>query len=316
MASLRSQLASRFSHLALKRDDTDPAALVSRLRRLNRVIQHLPWRPAAGISREDTILAGVPGTWYRPAQARGTLLYLHGGAFVSGLNNLYHRLAATLAERLQYQVFLIDYRLAPEHPFPAAADDCLAVYTALAHQANGGKLALAGDSAGGNLTLVTLLSARDNGLRLPDATVALSPVTDMARPAAWRSANDPRDCLLSARMISQANSLYVGTTDPACTRISPLRGQLSNLPPLLILASHSECLRDDSLDFAAACRQQGSTVTVLTRPDMPHVWPVFLGLMPEADTDLQACIDFIHQQPRQPAGTLTHTLHTTARNLT
>jgi acetyl esterase/lipase len=251
-----------------------------------------------GVSLRQARVADVPGQWLSTTDPQVTLLYLHGGAFVGGRLDSYHHFCSSLAKQLNARIFLADYRLAPEHPYPAAPDDAFAVYRALIRE--GLPLIVAGDSAGGNLTLVTLLRARDHGLPMPACAVALSPGADATGELMSREANNDSDPMLSRVMIDGAIALYLQGADPKDPDVSPCRGEFHGLPPLMLTVSEEECLRDDAYAVAERARQAGVPVNLLSRPDMPHVWPIFSLLLPEARQDSRRLVRFM--KGHLPAG--------------
>lgn len=287
MTSLTMRVTNQIFRLTVKSYRGSSAGFVRRFRLLTRISGAGATVPA-GVLRAAGTVAGVPGEWLVPHGARGTLLYLHGGAFVSGSPAMYRRFCAALAQRLSLRVFVPDYRLAPEHPFPAASDDACAVYEALvAELSRRDVLVVAGDSAGGNLALGVLQYAELRGLRRATCAVLVSPGLDMTSSGSSMHRNARRDHMLSPHIIDHATKIYMGGGDARDPRASPLFGQLAGLPPLLITVSDSECLRDDALRLAAGVRAAGGVAHLLTRPDAPHVWPVLIHLLPEADEDLR-----------------------------
>lgn len=287
MTSLTTRVANQIFRLAVKSYRGSPDGFVRRFRLLTRISGARATVPS-GVLCADATVAGVPGEWLVPHGARGTLLYLHGGAFVSGSPAMYRRFCATLAQRLSLRVFVPDYRLAPEHPFPAAPDDASAVYEALAAELGRDEaLVVAGDSAGGNLALGVLQQAALNGLRRATCAVLISPGLDMTGSGVSLRQNARRDHMLSRHIIDHAIKTYMAGGDARDPRASPLFGQLAGLPPLLVTVSDSECLRDDALRLVAGVRDAGGVARLLSRPDAPHVWPVFINLLPEADEDLR-----------------------------
>ena len=159
-------------------------------------------------------------------------------------------------------------------------------------------LVVAGDSAGGNLTLVTLLRARDEGLPMPVCAIAISPGADATGELMSRQANNDSDPMLSQAMIDGATKLYLQGADPLHPYASPCRGDYRQLPPLMLTVSEEECLRDDAYAVAERARQAGVPVKLLSRPDMPHVWPILRLLLPEARKDTERLINFVQTQLR------------------
>lgn len=250
-----------------------------------------------GVTREPGEVGGVPGDWLRTENAGLTLLYLHGGAFMAGKIQTYHPFCGRLAQLLNADVFLVDYRLAPEHPFPAPVEDCFTAFRALLDSGVAPeKLVVAGDSAGGSLTLATLLRARQEGLPQPRCAVGISAATDATCEAASIVANRRSDSMLSPAMIRQASAIYLDGTDPHEILVSPSLADFHGLPPLMFTVSETECLRDDTYAAVAQARKAGIPVEVVARKGLPHVWPIFWPLLPEARQDAKRIAAFIQQQ--------------------
>ena len=185
-------------------------------------------------------------------------------------------------------MFVPDYRLAPEHPFPAAPADAAAIYAALAGSLGSREvMVVAGDSAGGNLALGALQQAAERGLRQADCAVLVSPGLDLTGGGASLRHNSGHDHMLSRHIIDHAIATCLAGADARDPRASPLLGSLAGLPPLLVTVSDSECLLHDALRLQARVRRSGGIARLLRRPDTPHVWPVFVHLLPEADEDFR-----------------------------
>jgi acetyl esterase/lipase len=224
------------------------------------------------------------------------LLYLHGGGFVSGCGGFYLTLAAHLSAVAKCAVLLPDYRLAPEHRFPAGLEDCVR-----AHQwmiANGPSGAapsratfIAGDSAGGSLTLATLLALRDRHQPLPAGGIALSPTTDLT--LASESLQTVSDPIISARTMPVFRELYLGKTDPRNPLASPVFGDYRGVPPLLIQVGEHEMLRDDSIRVAKKARADGVSVKLEVWPGMFHVFQSHEPLLPEGREAIAHAADFM-----------------------
>jgi len=246
-------------------------------------------RLPAGVKAER-VKAPVRGEWLRPLQARRgrALLYLHGGGYISGAPRTHRSITARLARQLGVTVFALDYRLAPEHPYPAALDDALAAWRWLLEQGyRADRIWLAGDSAGGGLALALMLAARQQQLPLPAACALFSPWTDLACTGAAIEENVARCAWFMPAQVRFAAALYAGATAMTDPLVSPLYGDPAGLPPLLIHASDSELLRDDALRLATRAEAAGVPVAMKLWHGLPHAWPNFAGLMPEAD----ACLD-------------------------
>ena len=205
------------------------------------------------------------------------LLYLHGGGWVSGSGGNYLPLAADISVAAKCVVLLPDYRLAPEHPFPAGLEDCIAAHDWLIANGPLGPGAakttfIAGDSAGGNLTLATLLALRDRKRPLPAGGIALSAATDFT--LASKSLKTVRDPIISARTMPEFRDLYLGKTDPRNPLASPVFGDYRGIPPLLIQVGEHEMLRDDSVRVAKKARSYGIAVKLEVWPGMVHVFQI------------------------------------------
>ncbi len=223
--------------------------------------------------------------WFTPAHACGERLvyFIHGGGWVFGLIPYYDVLLSWIARAACSRVAALDYRLAPEYPFPAALEDCLFVYRwLLARGHDPARMAVMGDSAGGNLALAAMLAARDEGLPLPAAGVCLSPATDLASRGESYRANRRREALLPDHFVDFARQAYLDGKDARNPLISPLYADLRGLPPLLIQVGGDEILLSDAEKFAVAARQAGVDARLHVYPGMWHVWQTAVPYLPEA----------------------------------
>lgn len=240
----------------------------------------LPADPALVFDRVD--LGGVStlrGT-YPGGATDGALLYFHGGGFVIGSAQAYRLLAAELARSAGLTAYAPDYRLAPEHPFPAAIDDCRAAYLALLAQGIAPeRIVLAGDSAGGGLVISTLLALRDAGDPLPAAAVALSPWVDLSGTSRSTSAKAAEDAALTGDGLQACVRHYIGDGNRNHPLASPIHADLSGLPPVMIQVGSAEILLDDALALAAAAGHAGTAVRLEIWPNMPHVWHAFAFML-------------------------------------
>jgi len=245
------------------------------------------------VTRVDT--NGVSSEWIgeEDAARRGVLLYLHGGAFSLHLPNGYRQLAFRLARKTGMRVLLPAYRLAPEHRFPAGLDDCFAACRWLVGQGfSPERMAVAGDSAGGNLTLALLMRLRDEGWPLPACAALMSPVTDLTGGSPSVHGNEDSDVLFDRHALTLVLSAYLDgapADDPAA---SPLFGDWAGLPPLLFHVSGSEMLLDDSLRAAERARACGVDARVKVWPGMPHVFQL-IGMLPQSKQSLDEIGAFI-----------------------
>ncbi|OQB25923.1 MAG: Monoterpene epsilon-lactone hydrolase [Chloroflexi bacterium ADurb.Bin180] len=261
-----------------------------------------------GVTRETVLAGGVAAEWLVPEKAqRGVLFYLHGGAWTLGYYQPHRWMVAKMAQATERRALVLDYRLAPEHPFPAALDDCLAAYEWLLDQgARAQEIVIGGDSAGGNLTLAMLLALRDSRRPLPAAAVCLSPVTALVPPEGVElapvDAPQVRDAGLPVEWAQNQLASYVGDNDPRQPLISPYYGHLRGLPPLLIQAGGNEWLREDAARFTAKAQEAGADVTLQVWPGMWHVWQILVGWMPEADRAVEEIAAFCRRQQAQGGG--------------
>jgi len=235
------------------------------------------------VSFEDVDAGGVPSEWFRHDEAEPgrVLLYLHGGGYSICSIDSHRELMCRLAIAGKTAVLGIEYRLAPEHPFPAQLEDSTSAYRWLLDQGIEPKrIIIAGDSAGGGLTMSTLLQLRDDGDPLPAAGVLLSPWVDLEASSGSYIANEPYD-YLSRRAIRRYAKRFVGTADLRNPLAAPIHADLSGLPPLLIHAGGAEALLNDSLQLARKARDAGVEVQLDVWPDMTHVWQLFASFVPE-----------------------------------
>ncbi|MCC5965856.1 MAG: alpha/beta hydrolase [Natronohydrobacter sp.] len=247
-------------------------------------------------------IAGIPALWTeKPAPGAPFILYIHGGGYVMGNPRTHAALARYLARKAQMPVLLPDYRLAPEHPFPAAFDDALAVWQGLLAQGHQpGQIALGGDSAGGGIALALLGHLCTENLPRPGCAYAFSPFTDLTYSGTSITENAKTEILLPPQRLEQLRARVLNGADPADPRISPLFARFPKAPPVLIQVARTEILRDDSRRMAAHLRAQGVQVTIQEWGNLPHVWQFFPGWLPEARKALSDAAAFIRQQLRAP----------------
>ncbi|HXX47223.1 MAG TPA: alpha/beta hydrolase [Myxococcota bacterium] len=238
----------------------------------------------AGVIREPREVNGVPAEWISMpgAAADRVVLYFHGGGYVIGSIATHRELAARLSAASGARVLLIDYRLGPEHRFPAAVEDAVAAYRWLLGAGySPAHVAFAGDSAGGGLTLAALLAVRDAKLPLPATGVCLSPWVDLEGSGASMTAKAADDPIVQKGPLLQLASHYLGSADPRAPLASPLYADLRGLPPLLIQVGGAETLLDDSTRIAEKLRAAKVEVELEVWPDLIHVWQAF-AMLPEA----------------------------------
>lgn len=251
-------------------------------------------------SFEPGSLGGIPGEWVRPraGDASRRLFYVHGGGFVACSPRTHRPITGALARR-GFTVFAPEYRLAPEHPFPAGLNDVIAAWTAFRAA---GPASLAGESAGGNLALSLMLAARDRGLPLPSAACLFSPVTDLAALDGSRVSNGRRDAMFHARSIAEVAPLYVGEGDPRTPLASPVYGDPTGLPPLLLHVGDREILRDDAVRVADRAKAAGVETRLRIFPVVAHAWQFADQMLPEAKASLDEAAEFLKHHAGRETG--------------
>lgn len=259
----------------------------------------------SGIRTADVILGGRPTLLVEPdAGLRdGTILYFHGGGNVFGSPQTALSLTAQLVVKTGFRSFSPDYRLAPEHPFPAGIEDTLSAYRALLEDGTDpSAIVFAGDSAGGGLTVTTCLAARDAGLPLPAAIVAFSPGLDATRTGESIDAKAGIDPIFTRAALERTGAMYMAGQDPHQPLLSPaILADLNGFPPMLLQAGTNELLLDDSTRMAARAAAAGVDVILDITADVPHVFQSFAGgVLDEADQALDRAALFINQHLRTP----------------
>ena len=249
-----------------------------------------------GVDVKEEAIGGVPAEIVTPAEhGAGTFLYFHGGGYAIGSPVSHRHLVAALAAASNTRAVAPDYRLAPEHPFPAAVDDALASYRGLIDAgAAPGSIVVGGDSAGGGLTAATLLAIRDAGLPLPAAGVCISPWADLTGEAESYRTHADRDPLVFGEDINRWGRAYLAGADPRTPLASPLHADLSGLPPLLIQVGSEEVLLDDSRGLAERCEAAGVEATLEVWDDMIHVWHWFGEYLDEAAKAVARIGEFVN----------------------
>ncbi len=258
---------------------------VAEMRALFSIFSEITEKPA-GVTWAEVDAGGVPGIW---ADADGgakdrVIQYLHGGGYAIGDAHSYNHFTGHLAKTAGCRVLCLDYRLAPEHPYPAALTDSTAAYGWLLRQ--GWKpecLALAGDSAGGGLTLATLLALRDAGTALPAAAVPISPWADMEAAGATMTTNAGQDVLIQRPMLLGMAAMFLNGHDARDPLASPIHADFTGLPPLCIQVGGHETLLDDARRVAGAAQKAGVNATLDVFPDMQHIFQIGAGRVPESN---------------------------------
>jgi epsilon-lactone hydrolase len=241
-------------------------------------------RVAKDVACEPVTAGGVPAEWIvAPGAAQDrVILYLHGGGYVMGSINTHRAMIARISRAAQAKALALDYRLAPEHPFPAAIEDATAAYRWLLAQGyKPGKIVIAGDSAGGGLVLATLLALRDAQTPLPAAAVPISAWSDMEGTGASMKTRASKDPMVANGSLLDMAKVYVGNADRRNPLASPLHGDYRGLPPMLMQVGDAEVLLDDSTRVAEKAKAAGVKVDLEVWPDMVHVWHVYAKILPE-----------------------------------
>ncbi len=301
--SWRLQFFDAMARALIRRQDWgEGPALASRARRVLGMPSLWRWSQGRGAHFVSEEGAPVKGEWALPAkETAGTLLYLHGGGYVA-CSPLTHRpIAAGLARRGGFRVFSLDYRLAPEYPYPAALDDAVAAYQwllssgdlTLAGGATGSGLALAGDSAGGGLALALMQRIRTMQLPLPSAVVLFSPWTDMEGSGQSIQANSGRCSMFLPQNITGFAQCYLAGHDPSDPMVSPVHADLSGLPPTLIQVGSRELLLDDARRTHQRILQTGGVSHLTEVEHVFHCWQMMDGLVPEAGAALDQAAAFM-----------------------
>lgn len=245
---------------------------------------------------EPFMMGPLPAEWIVPEEvAHGRVfLYLHGGAYCLGSIDSHRFLGGYLAELAKMKVVLIDYRLAPEHPLPAAVEDAVAAYRVLLQQGIAPeKITLGGDSAGGGLTIAALTALREAGDPLPGRAVCLSPWVDLSGSGRTMETKRHADLMLSPELLARYAAYYLNGRDASDPLASPLFADLAGLPPLLILVGTEEILLDDASRLAEKAQAAGVDVTLEVWPQMIHVWPALALVIPEGRQALVRIREFI-----------------------
>jgi monoterpene epsilon-lactone hydrolase len=268
------------------------------IRRRLQLIEPVVPRPPAGTKTTIFEIDGIRAveTLVRNARTDRCILYFHGGGYAFGTEPLVRDFTWRIGAATGASVLYFDYRLAPEHPFPAAVEDADTVYRWLAKRKGPQRIAFVGDSAGGGLVLATLHKMRDEGFVLPRAAVAISPWTDLALTGPSLQTNAKSDPMMDVKRMPAFAQLYLGGADPRHPYASPLYGDASGLPPVLIQVGSDEILRDDGVRMAEKLRAAGSEVELEEWPRMPHVWHHYARLIPEGRRAIERIGQFLESR--------------------
>ena len=252
--------------------------------------------PAEGVSVHAVDANGVPAEWISARDDGPVVVYVHGGGYCIGSLETHRPMLAHLAAAIRGRVLSVGYRLAPEHPHPAALQDTIASYQfVLASGVAAAETVLAGDSAGGGLALAALVALRDAGLPLPAAGVCLSPWADLTQSGATMATHADRDPMVHAHDLDRWADHYRGALPRDHPALSPMLAELAGLPPLLIEVGTAEVLLDDARRTATRAKAAGVDVTLNEAEDLIHVWHFFAGTVPEADDGIRRVAAFVER---------------------
>ncbi len=292
MASLRSQLIAWVMRKTMKKKlgkSGDPQKEREFLEKMTAMSS----RRALGRS---AIVGGVPGEWQqaKSGSTDNVILYLHGGAYVIGSPASHRDMVGAIVDAAQARAFIVDYRLAPETIFPGAVDDAVAVYKGLLENGEKAeKIIIAGDSAGGGLTMATLVSLKEQGIELPAAAICLSPWADLTFTGDSMIVKDKVDAMLGRDSLSWFAGLYLEGQDASQPLASPIFADLAGLPPLLIQVGSQEVLLDDAIRLNKAAKKAGVDVTLEVWDGQMHVWHLMSAVVPEGKHAIQVIGTFV-----------------------
>jgi epsilon-lactone hydrolase len=271
-----------------------PAGLVERRARLDALGAR--YTLPADVRTEQVDANGVPAEWTitQSADADRVIMFLHGGAYISGSIASHRHVMAELGRQAEARTLALGYRLAPEHAFPAALDDALAGYRFLLSSGyDAARITLAGESAGGGLAIATLLSLRDAGVTLPGSVWCSSPWVDLEMTGATMTSKAAVDPLIQKPYLIETAAAYLRGTDPRSPLVSPIHADLHGLPRMLIQVGSAETLLSDSIRLAAVAGEADVDVTLQVWPGMIHAWHLFYPQLAEGRRALAAVGAFI-----------------------
>jgi acetyl esterase/lipase len=282
----------------LREKATDPRAPIPIAER-RELLEAMSFKVNDDIDVETVQVAGIKAEWLRApgVQTDRAILYLHGGGYVIGSLNTHRALGGEISRASQAAVLMLDYRLAPEFPFPAAVEDGITGYRWLLEQGFApAQIAIAGDSAGGGLVVATLVAAREQGLAMPRSAVCISPWGDMTCSNELYRTRDDADPMVKHAGITQMAALYLNGADPKSPLASPNFADLTGLPPILIHVGSDETLLDDAIALDHKAKADGVQSTLEVWDQMIHVWHAFHPMLPEGKAGIERVGEFIRQQ--------------------
>jgi acetyl esterase/lipase len=298
MLSWQAMLLNGFFRFTMKRHGKKPLNL-GRLRSMGRNPPRSALAIPAGFNVENVVSdTGLDFDVADRSTAgkiapQAIVLYLHGGGYLFGSPKTHRQVIIAMAKAILGPCYGLDYRLAPEHPFPAALEDATAAYRWLRIRHPESQIVLAGDSAGAGLAIATAVAIRDAGLSPAKAIIGFSPYSDLAVTGASVETNARSCAMFTPRGIREAAAMYLNGADARDPRASPLYADLTGLPPMLLFVSRHETLRDDTLRLAERAAAAGVKVQLIERDRLPHVWPVFVTLLPEARAAFATVTEFV-----------------------
>ena len=280
------------------REKALPPGVEIPLEQMRKNMEKIAFKAADDIQAENVTVAGRAAEWVRApgSQTGRAILYLHGGGYVMGSANTHRSMVGEISRAAQAAALLVDYRLAPEFPFPAAVEDGVAAYRWLLDQGFAPKnLAVAGDSAGGGLAVATLVSARDQGLPMPAAAVPISPWSDLTCTNESYKTRAEADPMVGSGSIGNMANRYLQGKDAKNPYASPNFASLKALPPLLIHVGRDEVLLDDSIKLDQKAKADGVNSTLEIWDDMIHVWHAFHPMLPEGKQAIERVGAFLRE---------------------
>jgi epsilon-lactone hydrolase len=289
-------MASEQLNKVIERIKSQPQNLSASIEQRRAGMERISERVPADVICEKVNAGGVSGEWISAPGATQdrVILYLHGGGYVVGSINTHRAMVSRIARSSNARALAIDYRLAPEHPFPAAVDDTLAAYRWLIAQGyKPTRIVISGDSAGGGLTIAALLAIRDASLPMPAAAVPISPWTDLEGTGESVRTRAARDVMVTQENLGHSAKQYYGASDPKNPLVSPIHADFRGLPPMLIHVGDAEILLDDATRVAERAKAAGVKVDLEVWDDMPHVWHVFAKILPEGQQAIDKIGKFV-----------------------
>jgi len=292
MASVRSQLLAAFLRMTVKKKFARSGDLIKERASMDKMSA----MSVKGKSGRLEVIGGVAGEWHEAqlGSKETVVLYLHGGGYVLGSPTSHAGMASMMADLAQARVFVLDYRLAPETPFPGALEDAISAYKALLEKGEKPeKIVIAGDSAGGGLAVALMVALKEGGVPLPAAGVCLSPWADLSFSGDSMQTNAKADSILCRQSLAWLGGQYLAGLAPNDPRVSPIFADLTGLPPLLIQVGSDEVLLDDAVRLNKVAKKAGVDSTLEVWNGQVHVWPLMSKLIPEARQALQGIGTFI-----------------------